>query len=95
MNKKLEMLSNEEIEALIKQIMIDNMLFERNDRYSRQRFLDTVNRVMPMNEQFYVVCDETNNTPYDIAMNTANADIYFKRDDEIHHIPLHLTPQEA
>lgn len=59
-------------------------LFEFNDRFTREMFKNMVNPYLKFVQgrrgiqDFLVVCDETNNTPYIIDSNSFVADLYIK-----------------
>jgi phage tail sheath protein FI len=73
-----------------------NYLFEFNDAFTRAQFLNTVNPYLRTVKgrrgitDFYVVCDETNNTPQIIDSNQFVGDIYIKPARSINFIKLNF-----
>jgi len=71
-------------------------LFEFNDRFTREQFKNMVNPYLKFVQSrrgiqdFLVVCDETNNTPYIIDSNSFVADIYIKPNRSINWIYLNF-----
>jgi hypothetical protein len=77
--------SNDEIVDVIDEALT-KQLFEYNVPVTRANLTKALCDMFPNDQEFVVVCDETNNPPEVVAHNELRLDVYFKRYDDYYHL---------
>ena len=82
-------------------ILLEQFLFEPNDELTRnnvsyciENYLSELMKIDKI-EDYGVICDKVNNTPYDVDRHYLNVSVYLKptKVAEFIHIPITISPQ--